>query len=162
MQQLTLFPPMRTCVACGQDKPPEDFVTIGRKTGRCAACRAEHNQQAHKTRVREANLRIKAEVMACYGGVCACCGESSLDCLEIDHVEGNGKAHRAELRAQGMSLAAGPQFYYWLRRNGYPGGFQVLCEVCNRAKGAMSDTVFKQWLQRVKVKESKTTLCTQM
>ncbi len=66
-----------------------------------------------------------------YGGTppcCACCGERHVEFLAIDHLANNGGAHRKELG--GGSI----QVLRWLRDNGYPDGFQVLCHNCNIAK----------------------------
>ena len=75
--------------------------------------------------------RLKAQVMDAYGAVCACCGEDRMLLLTIDHVAGNGAAHRRSLdgRAKGSAL------YRKLRQDGYPVGYQVLCFNCNFAKG---------------------------
>lgn len=59
-----------------------------------------------------------------YGNVCACCG--SFDYLEIDHMDGNGAAHRAEIAPQRIEA--------WLRDHDYPEGFQLLCNPCNISK----------------------------
>lgn len=71
--------------------------------------------------------RLKQEVVDALGGRCACCNESWLDFLVIDHVGGGGNRHRVEVGEAG-------RFYSWLKRNGYPAGFQVLCADCNMAK----------------------------
>lgn len=50
--------------------------------------------------------------------------------------DGGGNAHRQALfpsRHNGRA-GGGPYFYRWLRLNGYPSGFQVLCANCNTAK----------------------------
>jgi hypothetical protein len=74
-------------------------------------------------------LKIKAEVMSHYSKgkpKCACCGENELKFLCIDHKEGiQGRKRRY----------SGCPFYFWLKNNGYPKGFQVLCFNCNMAKG---------------------------
>jgi hypothetical protein len=65
-----------------------------------------------------------------YGGQCACCGETEPAFLAIDHVNGGGNAHRREV---GYPKGGGA-FFYWLRKHGYPDGYQVLCHNCNMAK----------------------------
>lgn len=57
---------------------------------------------------------------------CLSCGEDRLICLTIDHINNDGGAHRKEI---GVSY-----IYEWLRQNGYPPGFQVLCGNCNWKK----------------------------
>jgi hypothetical protein len=70
---------------------------------------------------------LRLEVIAAYGGQCACCSESELVFLAIDHVGGGGNQHRRELAGKDL-------FYRWLKRNAWPAGFQVLCFNCNWAK----------------------------
>jgi hypothetical protein len=54
-----------------------------------------------------------------------------MEFLALDHINGGGNAHRREVTG---SAKGGPKFYYWLRDNNYPPGFQVLCHNCNQAK----------------------------
>lgn len=56
---------------------------------------------------------------------CVCCGVQYLEFLAIDHIDGGGTQHRKELK--------GASVYLWLRKNGYPDGFRVLCHSCNFA-----------------------------
>lgn len=71
---------------------------------------------------------LRAAVFGHYGTVCACCGGT--DQLQIDHVNGDGKAHREELKGLGTY-----RFYSWLIDNGFPAGYQTLCGPCNSSKG---------------------------
>jgi hypothetical protein len=61
-----------------------------------------------------------------YGTACACCGGTAD--LQIDHVNGDGAAHRAQ-------VGRGTSMYRWLASNGFPSGFQTLCRRCNTSKG---------------------------
>ncbi|GAC1502542.1 MAG: hypothetical protein NVS1B10_07330 [Candidatus Saccharimonadales bacterium] len=83
------------------------------------------NPQAYKASASKFNRKRKFEVMKAYGGVCACCGESNLAFLTIDHINGGGNQHK--------TLTKRP-IYQWLRTNNYPAGYQVLCFNCNCAK----------------------------
>ena len=92
--------------------------------------------QNNKERGREINLesnrKIKLIVLQRYGGKipkCKCCGEKEQCFLTIDHIEDNGAKHRREIKRGG-----GVAFYYWLKLNNYPKGYQVLCFNCNHAK----------------------------
>lgn len=89
----------------------------------CEACKAKRRKQ---------HAELKRHVMASYGGACACCGVEQLDFLTIDHIDGRGAEHREHLF--GDRDMGGVHFYRWLRRNGMPPGFQVLCFNCNVSK----------------------------
>lgn len=68
----------------------------------------------------------RAEALKRYGNKCQCCGESKVEFLAIDHIEGLGNQHRRERRENNLPV--------WLKKNNYPKGFQVLCHNCNMAK----------------------------
>lgn len=84
---------------------------------------AEYRRSA----VKKSRKKLRRDVIVAYGGKCECCGEKEFVFLTMDHVEGGGNQHRREL---GGNMA----FYVWLRKNGYPPKFQVLCWNCNWAK----------------------------
>jgi hypothetical protein len=73
--------------------------------------------------------RIKQIVVDAYGGKCACCGETRLYFLTIDHVDGGGTKERLSTKRTSSTT-----MHYYLRRAGYPQGYQVLCFNCNCAK----------------------------
>lgn len=81
-----------------------------------------------KWNARDHQQNIKKKVISYYGSKCVCCGESNIIFLVIDHIEGGGTEHRKK------ETGWGTQFYYWLIKNNYPEGFQVLCHNCNFAK----------------------------
>lgn len=58
---------------------------------------------------------------------CACCGETEVKFLGIDHINGNGSKERKTLRRGDTAT--------YLRTSGLPDGYQVLCHNCNLAKG---------------------------
>jgi hypothetical protein len=75
--------------------------------------------------------KVKQEVYLAYGGfICACCGETEPMFLSIDHMKNDGAAER---RA-GLYRSAGTAFYNWLRKQGFPPGYQVLCMNCQVGK----------------------------
>ena len=57
---------------------------------------------------------------------CACCGESHVEFLAIDHINGGGGKHRKQINQP---------FFRWLNKSNYPEGFRVLCHNCNMALG---------------------------
>lgn len=71
--------------------------------------------------------KLRAELIDAYGGRCACerCPETNPAFLTLEHVDGDGKAHRA---------VAGSHTYADLRRRGWPQeGYTLLCWNCNAA-----------------------------
>jgi len=74
---------------------------------------------------RKRNLKLKTEVISHYGERCACCGESNLAFLSIDHLNGGGVKHRKAIKIL---------FYRWLKQNNYPDGYQILCFNCNMGR----------------------------
>lgn len=75
--------------------------------------------------------RLKAEVFAAYGGaICACCRETEYLFLSVDHINNDGAAQRKELGNSGT----GAPFHAWLKKNGFPPGYQILCMNCNCGK----------------------------
>ena len=71
---------------------------------------------------------LKDSIFHHYGKTCKCCGIIDLDVLSIDHINGGGTKQARELKQKGTSL------YLWLKKMGFPGGFQTLCRNCNRSK----------------------------
>lgn len=87
-------------------------------------------RRAEADKTNRQHRRLRAEVFAAYGDECRCCGETEPMFLSIDHIDNDG----AEMRASGVHGGGGSQFYQWLRKNGFPTGFQVLCLNCNIGK----------------------------
>lgn len=74
---------------------------------------------------------IKSKMIEAYGGKCVCCGENKYEFLTLDHINGNGNAHRRSLK-----LASGSQFYKWLEKQGFPkDNYRLLCWNCNCSMG---------------------------
>jgi hypothetical protein len=75
--------------------------------------------------------KIRHEVMSyyCKGEPhCVCCGEKNYMFLTIDHINGGGRQHREVVKADKLPS--------WLKRNGYPEEYRILCYNCNNAHGA--------------------------
>ena len=110
------------CSKCKEEKPVSEFaIAKERKCGHacsCKACDAKRHRQ------------LKIEVMTHYTGEtprCQCCGEMTIEFLAMDHINGGGRKHYQAIKWGTI--------YRWLKKNGYPDGFQVLCNNCNMAKG---------------------------
>lgn len=111
------------CVTC------RSRHVTGRFTS-CEECRNRRPQRAERlAKTQEWRATVASEVLAAYGGKCACCGETEPLFLEIDHVNNDGGKHRREEVGRG-----GTSMYSWLKQHGYPEGFQVLCRNCNYGK----------------------------
>lgn len=68
-------------------------------------------------------LSLKLECFDAYGGCrCCWCGELDPVVLTIDHIRQDG----AERHRQGEPRG-GTDLYLWLKQQGYPPGFRVLC-----------------------------------
>lgn len=87
----------------------------------------DRNPDRVRQRHKGTYAQLREEVMAAYGGRCACCGEAEDQFLTIDHIDGHPKGVGAPRSGNGL--------YLMLRREGFPEGYQVLCWNCNCAKG---------------------------
>lgn len=75
--------------------------------------------------------RLQDAAINAYGGYrCACCGETEPLFLTLDHINNDG----GKFRRESGFLHHGAKFYKWLKDNGYPSGYQVLCSNCNHGK----------------------------
>jgi len=148
--------PLRTEKPCGRceiTKPLAEFYPAsGHRDGRHTVCKecikADRKRRyaadperynkwnrayyaTHKELYLDHSRKLRRDVLAAYGGRCACCGEATPEFLGIDHVNNDGESHRRELAGYGRSI------YRWLKMNGFPqdGRFQLLCHNCNISKG---------------------------
>lgn len=103
----------------GRQADPERFR--GYEQRRCGASRARRRERAKQRYAAD-----REAVFDHYGRSCACCGSG--DRLTVDHVNGDGAQHRARIGE------GGAQMYRWLVANGFPCGFQTLCNPCNISK----------------------------
>jgi hypothetical protein len=127
-------------------KDPEKRRICSRETRRRwrKAHPAEHSKQncewSKTKKGKQANIRNglrkrrrdRLECLVRYSGnppKCECCGESHLEFLAFDHVNGGGAKHRKELSDAGTATIR------WLIKNNCPKGFRVLCHNCNSAHG---------------------------
>lgn len=89
--------------------------------------------EAHKAKINRDNQErrdeVRRKVYSHYGSACACCGETEICFLSIDHMDNDGAEHR-----RANNLQTGEQFYRWIVRNDYPKNLQILCMNCNWGK----------------------------
>jgi hypothetical protein len=115
-------PPLtKPCATCGKE-----FVGSMDQRRYCSdECRDV--QAAEQRRATREALRM--ECLRAYSGpvpFCSCCGTSVPMFLALDHINGGGGRQRKELGGGG--------YWTWLRANGFPPGFRVLCHNCNHGR----------------------------
>jgi len=84
---------------------------------------------------RKERAKLKNEVLNHYSNgkmCCENCGFSDIRALQLDHINNNGAQERKEVF--GSRTCAGTTFYRWVRRQGFPVGYGVLCANCNIIK----------------------------
>lgn len=134
----------KKCGLCRQRKAVSDFykncTSRDGLQSRCKTCSLEYRKQQNAkhraagimTHSQRTRRRLRREVLQAYSdtetAACSCCGENCFEFLVIDHIDGGGGEHRKEIGHSGL--------YAWLKRNGYPAGFRVLCHNCNHAYAA--------------------------
>lgn len=121
------IPISKQCSNCKKTKIAEEFNNNNlSKGGLSTQCKECLNLKDYEKR-----LEIRIEVLYFYSEgtlQCDCCKENELDFLCIDHVLGNGNKHRRE-------IPKARNIYVWLKQNGFPSGYRVLCYNCNNALG---------------------------
>lgn len=111
-------------------KNPKKVKEIQHRQDKKRQCNPERIKWSKKWR-KEWSQNLKFSVMAIYSNgqpKCTCCGETRIEFLTMDHINNDGAEHRRK-------IGRGNHITYWLRKNGFPEGFQVLCINCNFAKG---------------------------
>lgn len=132
----------KPCKACGEVITP--------RGGMCSDCLGayntayQHNYQPKRTaQIKQArlddperfkgywnkkNAKIRAEMVAAYGGVCECCREGEEAFLTLEHKNRDGAAHRKSL-----SPSRNPRMVYAdLKKRGWPtDAYGLMCFNCN-------------------------------
>ena len=138
---------IKQCIRCGKRKPISEFGKNKRlKDGyksHCKDCGNKYNCEWAKRRRKNVNRAVKKyyhklrlEILIHYGGnppKCACCGESHIEFLTLDHIHGGGNKERKK-------YSKGGSYGLWLhlRKSNFPEGYRVLCMNCNHSIGHYS------------------------
>lgn len=88
----------------------------------------QNNKSYIRNRDNDLRQRSKLAVFEYYSNgtmQCGLCGENRLSTLTVDHINGGGSTHRAEIRISGA------RFCRWLIKHDYPTGYRILCMNCN-------------------------------
>lgn len=121
------------CPACYNERRRERYAEKKDDPKRRELAASWRNRLRPKMREwRESyNEKLKRSAFEAYGGArCKLCGENKIDRLALDHVANNGHADRSATKRSGTKL------YSFLKTQGWPPGFQVLCHNCNILKRA--------------------------
>jgi hypothetical protein len=119
------------CVYCGKSPPAAE----AKHCHECLNKKLLSNKKAkdqHPEKSAMYRRRLRKEVVDKYGGVCACCGESNLLFLTIDHINNDGKKDRHQHGFRPSSTAT----YFRLRREPRRPDLQVLCFNCNLGRAS--------------------------
>lgn len=127
----------KTCTKCATTKPRGRFSkSVCTRDGLnywCKVCMKRISKKYLKNKRRQGRIaaaRLRLEILQYYSRCkkpfCACCRVSILEFLGIDHIKGGGAKHKRIVR----------HLYRWLKKNGFPKGFRVLCHNCNQSLGA--------------------------
>lgn len=141
----------RKCSKCGEIKPLKEFNKKGNgHQPNCKECRSKFpsNNPVRKALMtklwRERNIEhvrihskecyikerdcIMNEWYEAYGGRCACCGETNIKFLTVEHKNGDGQKHRKEV-GTGIAMLKD------LKKNNWPKDtIEMLCYNCNCGK----------------------------
>jgi hypothetical protein len=104
-------------------------------------------REYHKERYRDKALEIKVKtaerreklkklVMTRYGNktaACVKCGFDNIDALCLDHINDNGSQERKTVMGKNKN-GSGTRFYGYIKKMGFPDGYQTLCANCNLIK----------------------------
>lgn len=99
----------------------------------CKPCNVTYQTQhrdpdKYREQCRRNAKKRRMDLLEELGGSCACCGESTYEFLQFDHVEGDGADHRRFVGHKAISTSL-------IRKWGIE-KFQILCANCNFAKGS--------------------------
>lgn len=76
---------------------------------------------------------LKTEVLTHYGNgklICVCCGETNLVFLTLDHINGREEGDRG----WNKNKKSGRVLWSYVKREGFPKGYQTLCWNCNSGR----------------------------
>lgn len=150
----------KKCSKCNIEKSIDEFGRCrGKPAYRCLKCHREYNKQHKRNKEKdrqsqqryylkkkhdphfrarrcraekEKQKRLRLSILIHYGGdppKCDCCGDSNVEFLTVDHIDGGGNEHRRIIGGSG-------RLYQWIKNNGFPEGYRILCCNCNHSMGA--------------------------
>lgn len=110
------------CAECGNESPEPNG-----QLGKICLERGRIKDKRKRIRLRRLAQSKYGEILQCF-----CCHEGNPDFLELDHIAGDGAAHRRSIG--GKQRIGGSRMLYWLKKHNFPPGLQLACGTCNKAK----------------------------
>lgn len=154
--------PTKQCNRCREFFPKETFYKYGNVRGLCTECEkirkrinAAKAYKKNKEKYRDAsvsqyrknidryrelqrirNRSYRLKVLEHYGAFCACCAESGIGFLTIDHINNDGYLERKSsmTSSTGGRITGGSWIYKKIINEKFPETFQILCYNCNCGK----------------------------
>lgn len=87
--------------------------------------RRRHVNQQNRANATKRRKELRQEAIQAYGGACMCCGDKTLEFLQLDHIDGGGREHR--------KLVTSSDYWRHLKRENYTAKLRVLCANCHFA-----------------------------
>ena len=130
-------------VECEKHGTQESYSRGAKRKRACKRCEIERvkpynvknrvkNREQYNAKRRRYRKKWKLVIFQHYSEnevpFCACCKETTFEFLTLDHINGDGSAHRRE-------IGKGDRLHTWIIKNNYPPLFRILCYNCNCARG---------------------------
>lgn len=124
------------CSKCQKPLNIENWLLSRKKRNQyiCASCIREDNNNRYQLKktiysitYKAARSKTRNDVLLYYGSKCEECGETNLELLSLDHIDGGGRAHRKRVLG---GIDSGSGFFKWVLKN-KPINIRLLCYNCN-------------------------------
>lgn len=106
--------------SCKKHGAVEPYVWIkknGRAQRRCRSCNG--------VGAKRFQTDLRTDMLSALGDACACCGETTREFLQFNHINNDGAAHRRVVGLGQLALVAA-------RKDGFPKDkYNILCANCN-------------------------------
>ena len=151
-------PGLSTCKECSgrATKSTMERYNRNKESGLCPMCGKKLEdgdkfrcKECHKIHLKSGKDQWKNKrklVLEHYGNTCTCCGETTYEFLEIDHINNDGLEHRKR---------TGSHIIEDIIKNNFPNDMQILCANCNRGKGKFGECPHKKEPLEPKSKKGK-------
>jgi len=136
---------VKMCSGCLEVKPATFEYFTKQKNGLyglksdCKSCYSEYRHQY----VKETRYKALVHFSLTDAPECLCCGESELEFLCIDHIEGGGKQHRKEMGGGNHQISSVNGFLKMIK-DPDKDKYQILCWNCNFSKHKNGECSHKQ------------------